>query len=107
VVEGQEEQISRVSLAESVELLASAIQIEPRRLRSSDRSWRLSRVRTLILYVLTRRLGFRVKDVADYFGRAPETISSSTTRYAVRSLLNSTAGEEIERLLTQSNILHS
>jgi hypothetical protein len=102
-VEEEEDPIPEVSLLKGVELLASAIQIDPGVLQSSDRSWELSRVRTLILYVLTRRFGFRVKDVADHFGRAPETISSSISRFAVHSLRDPTVGNEIERLVDNFN----
>lgn len=74
------------SLAKGVGLLASVIHIQSGLLRSFDRNWELSQAGSLAIYVLTRQLGYTVKDVANHFGRAPETISSFMTRFTVHNL---------------------
>ncbi len=48
------------------------------RLFMRGRRWRPT---TLMAYVLVRRGGYRVKEVAEYFGRNPTTISSLLSRY--------------------------
>jgi len=98
-MEEHAEPIPEVALAKSVDLLASAIDVETARLRGSDRSWELSRARTIVLYVLTRRLGFTLKDVAKHFRRAPGTISSSISRFADHAFRQPAVSEKLDRLV--------
>ena len=52
----------------AVKKLSKYLKVEATLLRESDRSWAVSKARTTIAYVMVRRLGYRLKDVAAYFG---------------------------------------
>jgi putative transposase len=58
--------------------------LEPEVLSGADRSWRASRYRALAGYVLIRRLGYKLKDVAKFMGRDVATVSSLVSRYSDR-----------------------
>jgi hypothetical protein len=47
---------------------ARGVELEPRVLSGADRGWETSRCRALVGYVLIRRLGYKVKDVAKCLG---------------------------------------
>lgn len=70
------------SLDQAVRALARRVAVEPRVLRSPDRSWGVSRLRTLVAYTLVRRLGFSLSAVAAYMGRDAATTSSLISRLA-------------------------
>lgn len=72
------------SLASAVKALAAVLQTDPALLRSADRSWVVSKQRTLLAYILVRRKGFRVRDVATHFGRDVTTMSVLLSRFADR-----------------------
>jgi hypothetical protein len=72
------------SLASAVKAVAVALQMEPALLRSADRSWVVSKQRTLLAYILVRRQGFRVRDVAAHLGRDVTTMSVLLSRFADR-----------------------
>jgi putative transposase len=84
-------------LAEAVSQMARALKIAPRMLRVKSRAWALSRRRTVIGYVLVRRGGYAVKEVAEYFGRDPTTMSSLISRYE-QKLQDDPRLEEVDRL---------
>lgn len=63
---------------------ARALEVEPAVLSGADRSWEVSRHRALIGYVLIRRLGYKLKDVAKCLGRDMATVSSLVSRYSER-----------------------
>lgn len=88
------------SLAHGVELLAFAIDLDPTLLRTPGGNWKLSRARTVVWYVLTRRLGFRVKDVAEHFGRSPAVLSVLIARFADRTLYDPVAVQTVDRLMS-------
>ena len=67
-------------------------------LRSPDRGWAISKARTIAAYVLVRRLGYRLSDVAAYFGRDMATLATLLARLSDRVQANDTARREIERL---------
>ena len=71
----------RRGLAIVTKELAEAVKIDIEPLRTPGRGWKLSQLRTLIAYLLVRRGGYSVKDVAGYFGRDATTISSALSRY--------------------------
>ena len=48
--------------------LGKYLDIEVSVLRGADRSWALSEARKQVAYVLVRRMGYRLKDVAGYLG---------------------------------------
>jgi len=60
--------------------LARFLRMEVARLRGPERSWQVSKARTRIGYVLARRLGYRLSDVAAYFGRDAATFASLFAR---------------------------
>lgn len=55
---------------------ARAVEVEPQVLEGADRSWEVSQLRALVGYVLIRRLGYKLKDVAKCLGRDVATVSS-------------------------------
>jgi transposase len=46
--------------------------------------WGISQARALVGYVLIRRIGYRLKDVARFLGRHVATVSSLVSRYSER-----------------------
>jgi hypothetical protein len=62
---------------------ARAVEVDPEVLSGVDRNWEVSR-RALIGYVLIRRLGYRLKEVATCLGRDIATVSSLISRYSDR-----------------------
>jgi len=58
----------------------------------------VSRQRILVAYVLVRRGGFKVNEVANYFGRDATTISSLLSRYEQKMQQRSELRKDIERL---------
>ena len=78
----QEERAKRKrSLSQVIAEMAKALKVRPEVLRVRGRARGASRQRTLMAYVLVRRGGYGVKEVAEYFGRDPTTISSLLSRY--------------------------
>jgi REP element-mobilizing transposase RayT len=78
--------------------LARALTVAPEALRSPNHGWDISRERTKMAYVLVRRGGFKVKDVAEYFSRDSTTISSLLSRYERKLQQQPALGREVERL---------
>jgi transposase len=62
------------------------------------RAWAVSRQRTVIGYVLVRRGGYGVKEVAEYFGRDLTTMSSLISRYEQKCQDDRQLKREIDRL---------
>ena len=50
----------------------------------AGRGWEVSRARALVGYVLIRRLGYKLKEVASCLGRDMATVSSLISRFAER-----------------------
>jgi putative transposase len=67
-------------------------------LEGADRGWEVSQSRALIGYVLIRRLGYQLKDVAKCLGRDAATVSSLVSRLAVRMSENETLRKQAVRL---------
>jgi len=63
---------------------AHGVKVAPEVLGGADRGWEVSRARALVGYVLIRRLGYKVKDVARCLGRDMATVSSLVSRFAER-----------------------
>lgn len=85
-------------LGKVVELVAQRMRVDPQVLRGPDRSWKVSKIRTLLVYVLIRRLGFSVREVADYLKRDPTTLTTLASRLSSRTQKERALREEIERL---------
>ncbi len=90
--------LTRRSIETVTRELAKLLKIEVRSLRSPDRGWAISKARTIAAYVLVRRLGYRLSDVAAYFGRDMATLATLLARLSDRMQANDTARREIERL---------
>lgn len=67
-------------------------------LMSSDRSWRVSKARTKIAYVLVRRQGYGLGEVARYFGRDSATTGTLLGRLAERMEADGELRRDMERL---------
>lgn len=79
-----EEPKKRRGLTTVIKELAQAVTIDIEKLRSPSRGWQASQHRTMFTYVLVRRGGYTVKEVAAYFRRDATTISSTLSRYEGR-----------------------
>ncbi len=88
----------RPSLDKAAEKLAGAVGTEATELKSADRSWAVSRVRTIIAYVLIRQQGYPLSEVAKYFGRDAATVGRLIGRLAERIVEDATLRREIDRL---------
>jgi len=77
---------------------ARAVEVEPQVLEGADRGWEVSQSRALVGYVLIRRLGYKLKDVAKCLGRDAATVSSLVSRFAVRMSENETLRKQTARL---------
>ncbi len=67
-------------------------------LKSGDRSWPVSKARTMIAYVLVRRQGYALGKVASYFGRDAATVGILIGRLAARMSKDEPLRQEIDRL---------
>ena len=86
------------SLAGVVTEMARVLKVSPEVLRVRNRARVVSRQRTVIAYVLVRRGGYSVKEVAQYFGRDATTISSLVSRYEHKLPDRPEYGREVGRL---------
>jgi REP-associated tyrosine transposase len=89
---------TRRSIETAARELAKLLKVEVQALCSPDRGWAISKARTIAAYVLVRRLGYRLSDVAAYFGRDIATLATLLARLSDRVQANDTARREIERL---------
>jgi putative transposase len=82
----KEEEILRPKKSVSVVFRSAArgVGVEPEVLGGADRGWEVSRARALVGYVLIRRLGYKLKEVASCLGRDMATVSSMVSRFAER-----------------------
>ena len=90
--------LPRKPLDMAVEELARRIPLEPDTLRSPDRSRLVSSARAALSFVLVRRLGYRVVDVAAVLGRDAATISVTVSRVASRLEWNDHIAADVTRL---------
>lgn len=86
------------SVGRALKVLAGQVQMDPEVLRSPDRGWKVSRVRTLVAYTLVRRLGFHLGEVAAYLGRDAATVSSLLSRLADRMQTDRQLRTAVDRL---------
>jgi putative transposase len=86
------------SLSKIAEDLAKRLKVSPEDLRKPTRTWNQSRARILIAHVLVRHGGFKVGEVAGYFGRDQTTISSLLSRFSQRAQQDTAVQAEVKRL---------
>jgi len=89
----------RKTIQAVITALARKLGVSEAQLRSADRSWRISQSRTMIAYVLVRRQGYGLKEVANYFKRDPSTMSVLIGRVAERMEQDSEVRHGIEKLV--------
>jgi chromosomal replication initiation ATPase DnaA len=90
--------VKKPSLSKVAEELAKRLKVSHEDLRKPDRSWNQSRARTLIAHVLVKYGGFKVGEVAAYFGRDQTTISSLLSRFSHRAQEDLAVQSTVERL---------
>ena len=83
---GPPEPKGRGGLDGAARRLARYLKADLSRLKGPERSWQQSRARTRIAYVLVRRQGYGLKDVAEYFGRDAATVASLLARLEAKML---------------------
>jgi hypothetical protein len=88
----------RRSIETAARELAKLLKIEVRSLRSPDRGWAISKARTIAAYVLVRRLGYRLSDVAAYFRRDMATLATLLARLSDWLHGDDMARREVDRL---------
>ena len=88
----------RKALERVVKELGEAVGVGVVELRSADRSWKVSKARTMIGYVLVRRQGYGLGEVARYFRRDPATIGTLLGRMGQRMGSPENLQREMERL---------
>jgi len=94
----------RQNLTRALHVVATGIGTDVAELRSADRSWAVSQQRTKAAYLLIRRGGYRLSDVAAAFRRDPATLSTLVTRFAVRLSEEPAMQREMERLAKKVKI---
>lgn len=72
------------SLVRALKAVAAALDVDLALLKSPDRSWTVSRQRVLAAYLLVRRKGYGVGEVAAQLGRDASTLSVLLSRFANR-----------------------
>ncbi len=89
---------TRRSIETMARELGKQLKIEVQALRSPDRGWTISKARTIAAYVLVRRLGYRLSDVAAYFNRDIATLATLLARLSDRLQADDTVRREVDRL---------
>ena len=79
--------------------LSRALPADVEGLRGPDRSRAAARARTLAAFVLIRRLGYRVSDVAAALGRDGATTTVAVGRLGQRLAAEPAAAQEVDRLV--------
>jgi len=88
----------RRPLDKVVEQLGKELGTDGTELKSGDRSWPVSKARTMIAYVLVRRQGYALGEVARFFGRDSATVGTLIGRLAERIAEDEMLRREIDRL---------
>jgi putative transposase len=79
--------------------MARELGIGEETLRSKDRSWAVSNARTTVAYALTRRLGYRLGEVAAYFRRDIATVGTLVGRLWARMQSDADLKRKVERFI--------
>jgi hypothetical protein len=83
----------------AVKKLSKYLKLEAPLVRGSDRSWAVSKARTTIAYVIVRRFGYRLKDLAANFGR--EAVATGTLLARISERLQT----DLKRISTSTGSL--
>lgn len=97
-VQKERKEKGRKSLQVMVQELARRLKTTPEVLTGPDRSWSVSRVRGFVMYVLTRRLRFSVKEIGACFGRDATSVSVIVSRFSKRMGQEQRIKDEYERI---------
>lgn len=89
---------NRKPVAAVLKELAGELEIGVEALRSPDRSWSVSKARTMIAYVLVRRLGYGIGEVAAYLRRDMATVGTLVARLFERMQSDEQVARNVERL---------
>ena len=89
---------NRKPVAAVLKELAQGLEIGVEALRSPDRSWSVSKARTMIAYVLVRRLGYGIGGVAVYLRRDMATVGTLVARLFERMQSDEQLRRNVERL---------
>ena len=89
---------NRKPVAAVLKELAQGLEIGVEALRSPDRSWSVSKARTMIAYVLVRRLGYGIGEVAVYLRRDMATVGTLVARLFERMQSDEQVARNVERL---------
>jgi len=81
-----------------VKKLGQELKVGTTELVSSDRSWGVSKARTMIAHVLVRRQGYGLGEVARYFGRDTATIGTLVGRLVERMETDGELRGQMQRL---------
>ncbi len=95
---GEQKHRTKEALKSVLGALAAHVNVDPEVLRSADRGWTVARLRTLVAYVLVRRYGFGVNEVAAYLGRDAATVSALLSRFADRLQADQRIRKDVEQL---------
>ncbi len=98
-VRGGSRPVPKRSLAKTLKELAGELGTDPAVLISPDRSWEVSRDRTLISYMLVKRYGYRVGEVSAYMGRDIGTVSTAIMRFSDRVRSDGDIKQKIDKLV--------
>lgn len=90
--------LKRKPLVEPLAVLTVKLRINAEALAGPDRSWKASRARAVIGYVLVRRLGYPLVEVARCLGRDVSSVSSLISRLGDRIESEVVLAKEIETL---------
>lgn len=88
----------RLELSRALQAVAEGLGTEVAQLQSADRSWAVSRQRTMAAYLLIRRLGFRARDVAAALNRDPATLSVLLTRFVEQGHKDPATHRRLDRI---------
>jgi chromosomal replication initiation ATPase DnaA len=88
----------RESLDRALARLADRLRIDPIDVRGPGRGRGLSASRTLLAFVLVRRLAYRLTDVAALLGRDPATVGKAVTRLAAMTERDDAVVDQVREL---------
>jgi hypothetical protein len=95
---------SNRSIESIVRQLAKELGVSVDAVRSRERGWKISKVRTMIAYVLARRFGYGLKEVASYLHRDMATVGTLLSRHYDRMQSD---GESLKRIDELSRTVES
>ncbi len=95
----EREVIKKRPIGTVIKEMAAELRIGEETLRSKDRSWAVSNARTTVAYVLTRRLGYSLGEVAAYLRRDIATVGTLVGRLWARMQSDADLKRKVERFI--------